>query len=54
VVAYVPMKGTWTIYGIVGDLFAWLCVVSLFALTAVVVIRSLSKSENTRALASEV
>ncbi len=41
VVAFVPMKGTWTVYGLVGDLFVWLCMASLFVLTALVVIRSL-------------
>jgi apolipoprotein N-acyltransferase len=42
-VAYVPVKGTWTIYGLVGDLFTWLCIAVLFVLTAFVVIHSLRR-----------
>jgi apolipoprotein N-acyltransferase len=42
-VAYVPTKGAWTIYGLVSDLFTWLCIASLFVLTAFVVILSLRK-----------
>ncbi|WP_163510848.1 nitrilase-related carbon-nitrogen hydrolase [Fodinicola acaciae] len=38
-VAYVPMTGTWTVYGIVGDLFAWLCVAGMLVLTGVAVSR---------------
>jgi apolipoprotein N-acyltransferase len=52
VVAYVPMKGTWTVYGLVGDLFTWLCMASLFALIALIVIRSLSNPKSTRTQAS--
>jgi len=29
-IAYVPVQGTWTLYAHVGDLFAWLCIVTLF------------------------
>jgi apolipoprotein N-acyltransferase len=42
-VAYVPTKGTWTVYGLVGDLFTWLCMGSLFALIALAVIRAWRK-----------
>jgi apolipoprotein N-acyltransferase len=42
-VAYVPTKGTWTIYGLVGDLFTWLCIASLCVLTMFVVILFLRK-----------
>ena len=31
-VSEVPTKGTTTIYGIIGDTFAWLCVVLLIYL----------------------
>lgn len=33
-IASVPVKGTWTIYGLVSDLFAWLCLASLCLLMA--------------------
>lgn len=45
-VASVPVKGTWTIYGLVGDLFTWLCIASLFALTVQVVILSKGRSKS--------
>ncbi|GHO99824.1 apolipoprotein N-acyltransferase [Reticulibacter mediterranei] len=31
-IAYVPVKGTWTLYSRVGDLFAWLCLAEVLAL----------------------
>lgn len=37
VVAYVPTRGTQTVYGAVGDLFAWLCLVSLAGLITVAI-----------------
>ncbi|HTK09354.1 MAG TPA: nitrilase-related carbon-nitrogen hydrolase [Ktedonobacteraceae bacterium] len=40
-VAYVPVKGTWTIYGMIGDLFTWLCLAGLFALTLFAAISAL-------------
>ena len=46
VVAYVPMKGAWTIYGMVGDLFTWLCMASLIGLTAWTLSRSLRKPKS--------
>jgi apolipoprotein N-acyltransferase len=36
-VASVPMKGIWTVYSAVGDLFAWLCIIGLLLLTGGVV-----------------
>lgn len=53
VVASVPMQGTWTVYGLVGDLFAWLCMASLLALTALVMIRSLSNAKSAMARIAE-
>ncbi|HET8844503.1 MAG TPA: hypothetical protein VFN35_23745 [Ktedonobacteraceae bacterium] len=47
VIAYVPVKGTWTIYGLIGDLFTWLCIASLLGLTTWMVIRSLRKPKRT-------
>lgn len=38
-IAYVPTHGTWTIYGLVGDLFAWLCVAGMIILTGLAVFR---------------
>jgi apolipoprotein N-acyltransferase len=46
VIASVAVKGTWTIYGLVGDLFTWLCMISLFALTVLVVALSLTSAKN--------
>ena len=34
-VASVPIKGVHTIYAVIGDLFAWLCLASLILLTTV-------------------
>jgi apolipoprotein N-acyltransferase len=42
-VAYVPMHGVRTIYASIGDLFAWLCVIGLVALTGVAVWQSLKR-----------
>jgi apolipoprotein N-acyltransferase len=39
-VAYVPMHGVHTIYATIGDLFAWLCIIGLLALTALSIIQS--------------
>ncbi len=39
-VAYVPMHGVRTIYATIGDLFAWLCIAGLVALTGLAVIQS--------------
>src|SRR5207248_2557146 len=39
-VAYVPMHGVRTIYATIGDLFAWLCIIGLLALTALAIMRS--------------
>ncbi len=39
-VAYVPMQGVRTIYAIIGDLFAWLCILSLLALTGLAIVQS--------------
>jgi apolipoprotein N-acyltransferase len=32
-IAYVPTKGVRTIYGSIGDMFAWLCLAQLALLT---------------------
>ncbi|HEY4383119.1 MAG TPA: nitrilase-related carbon-nitrogen hydrolase [Ktedonobacteraceae bacterium] len=47
-VAYVPVKGTWTIYGLIGDLFTWLCIAGLFALTLLVTFCSVRRSPDPR------
>jgi len=39
-VAYVPMSGVRTIYATIGDLFAWLCIIGLAALTGLAIIQS--------------
>ncbi len=39
-VAYVPMHGVRTIYGTIGDLFAWLCIIGLVALTGLAIMQS--------------
>lgn len=39
-VAYVPMQGVRTIYAIIGDLFAWLCILGLLALTGLAIVQS--------------
>ncbi|WP_214325768.1 nitrilase-related carbon-nitrogen hydrolase [Nonomuraea sediminis] len=38
-VVSVPTRGTWTVYGLVGDLFAWLCVAGVAGLAALAVLR---------------
>ncbi|TCO62180.1 nitrilase-related carbon-nitrogen hydrolase [Actinocrispum wychmicini] len=38
-VASVPTRGTWTVYGLVGDLFAWLCAAAAAGLGALAVFR---------------
>ncbi|MGV4981207.1 nitrilase-related carbon-nitrogen hydrolase [Streptomyces sp. NRAIS4] len=38
-VAYVPVRGVTTLYGRIGDTFAWLCLIALALLTAAAVIR---------------
>jgi apolipoprotein N-acyltransferase len=52
-VAYVPIKGTWTIYGLVGDLFTWLCITGLLTLTVLAVTLSLRRSPGTWTPANE-
>ena len=39
-VAYVPMHGVRTIYATIGDLFAWLCIIGLVALTGLAIMQS--------------
>ena len=39
-VAYVPMHGVRTIYATIGDLFAWLCIIGLVALTGLTILQS--------------
>jgi apolipoprotein N-acyltransferase len=39
-VAYVPMQGVRTIYATIGDLFAWLCIIGLVALTGLAIMQS--------------
>jgi apolipoprotein N-acyltransferase len=38
-VAYVPTHGVRTIYDMIGDLFAWLCIVGLMVLAGVAIVR---------------
>jgi apolipoprotein N-acyltransferase len=40
IVAYVPMHGVRTIYATIGDLFAWLCIIGLVALTGLAIMQS--------------
>ncbi|MFF5205311.1 nitrilase-related carbon-nitrogen hydrolase [Streptosporangium sp. NPDC000396] len=40
-VVSVPTRGTWTVYGLVGDLFAWLCVASVVGLTIFALFRQI-------------
>jgi apolipoprotein N-acyltransferase len=44
-IAYVPVKGTWTLYSLVGDLFAWLCIAGVFVLAGTVVWRTLMEKK---------
>jgi apolipoprotein N-acyltransferase len=39
-VAYVPVHGARTIYATIGDLFAWLCIIGLLALTGLAIMQS--------------
>ena len=39
-VANVPMHGVRTIYAMIGDLFAWLCMIGLLALTVLAIMQS--------------
>ncbi|MFL5657183.1 MAG: nitrilase-related carbon-nitrogen hydrolase, partial [Ktedonobacteraceae bacterium] len=39
-VAYVPVHGVRTIYATIGDLFAWLCIIGLLALTGLAIMQS--------------
>jgi apolipoprotein N-acyltransferase len=39
-VAYVPRHGVRTIYATIGDLFAWLCIIGLLALTGLTIMQS--------------
>lgn len=39
-VAYVPLHGVRTIYAAVGDLFAWLCILGLLALSGLAIVQS--------------
>ena len=39
-VAYVPVHGVRTIYATIGDLFAWLCIIGLLALTGQAIMQS--------------
>ncbi|MFQ6330688.1 nitrilase-related carbon-nitrogen hydrolase [Nocardia sp. CWNU-33] len=38
-VVSVPTRGTWTVYGLIGDLFAWLCIAGVAGLTAMAAVR---------------
>jgi apolipoprotein N-acyltransferase len=51
-IAYVPVKGTWTLYSVVGDLFAWLCIVALLLLAGMGVWQALMERKPTRAALS--
>jgi apolipoprotein N-acyltransferase len=52
-VASVPMKGVWTIYAYVGDLFAWLCIAGLIFMGGFVVFTSSRKRTRTPEALSE-
>jgi apolipoprotein N-acyltransferase len=47
-IAYVPVKGTWTLYSLVGDLFAWLCIAGGLVLAGIGVWRTLIESKQAR------
>ncbi len=49
-VAYVPMHGVRTIYATIGDLFAWLCIIGLLALTGLAIIQSRQRRSATEAV----
>lgn len=46
--ADVPVQSVFTIYSVIGDLFAWLCVIGLIILIVTAVIRRKQKSSNTK------
>ena len=50
-VAYVPMHGVHTIYATIGDLFAWLCMIGLLALTVLAIIQSRKRRSSAAAAA---
>ena len=52
-IAFVPVKGVWTIYGLVGDLFAWLCILGLLSLVGLVAFFSFQRSAHSSTLASD-
>ncbi len=52
-IAFVPVKGVWTIYGLVGDLFAWLCILGLLSLVGLVAFFSFQRSAHPSTLASD-
>ena len=45
IVAYVPTKGVHTIYSVLGDWFAWLCLAGLLVLVLLSLIRSKRKTQ---------
>ncbi|WP_220204721.1 apolipoprotein N-acyltransferase [Reticulibacter mediterranei] len=51
-IAFVPKKGVTTIYALVGDLFAWLCIASLLSLTGFVILRSIQSRRKVSAPAT--
>lgn len=51
-IAFVPVKGVWTIYSVVGDLFAWLCLAGLLALGGSVIFTSLQSRLHASKLSS--
>ncbi|MRH90018.1 nitrilase [Nocardia sp. SYP-A9097] len=42
-VVSVPTRGTWTIYGVVGDLFAWLCGAGVTGVAALAAVRGIGR-----------
>ncbi|HEY3991936.1 MAG TPA: nitrilase-related carbon-nitrogen hydrolase [Ktedonobacteraceae bacterium] len=52
-IAFVPIQGVWTIYSVVGDLFAWLCIAGMFVLAGFVAFLSFRKRLPAHAPASE-
>lgn len=47
-IAYVPVKGTWTLYSRVGDLFAWLCIAAVLGLSGMGTWRALMERNQAR------
>jgi apolipoprotein N-acyltransferase len=52
-IAYVPVKGTWTLYSRVGDLFAWLCIAGVLLLAGMGVWQALMERRQVRVVGAD-